>query len=187
LTSSDDTQLKEGELEAFRSRGVVVTDGNPSRAAATAPVVAILCGKFNGGISARLCRGALDAFDTFGMPAKSITVAWVPGAFELPMAAKRAIKSGAHAVVCLGAVIRGDTAHFDFVAGECASGIQQVNLETGVPVIFGVLTTENVDQALERSVEGPANKGYEAALTALEMLDLLGHLGDPGEPTVVPA
>jgi 6,7-dimethyl-8-ribityllumazine synthase len=187
LTSSDETQLKEGELAALRSRGVRVTEGDAERAVSADPKISILCGKFNGGISARLCRGALDAFEFVGVPKRSIHVAWVPGAFELPIAAKRAITIGAAAVICLGAVIRGDTAHFDFVAGECASGIQQVNLETGVPVVFGVLTTDNVEQALERSMEGPTNKGYEAALTALEMLDLLGRFGDPDEPVVVPA
>ena len=83
---------------------------------------------------------------------------------------------GAHAVLCLGAVIRGDTPHFDFVAGECAAGIQRVNLDTGVPVVFGVLTTDTVDQALQRSEPGPTNKGYEAAVTALEMIDTLASL-----------
>ena len=108
------------------------------------------------------------------MDSSSVSVGWVPGAFELPLASQRAISGGgARAVVCLGAVIRGDTPHFDFVAGECASGLQRVNLDTGVPVVFGVLTTETVAQALERSGPDSTNKGYEAAMTALEMLDIL--------------
>jgi len=146
----------------------------------------VLCAKFNGGISARLCNGALDAFENLGIAETSVNIAWVPGAFELPLAAQRSISgANAQAVICLGAVIRGDTAHFDFVAGECASGLQRVNLDTGVPVVFGVLTTETVEQALERSVPGPTNKGYEAAITALEMLDVLSKLAAPvnaGQP-----
>jgi 6,7-dimethyl-8-ribityllumazine synthase len=137
----------------------------------------VICAKFNGGISARLCHGALDALVAHEIPPDSVSVAWVPGAFELPLAAMRSVREGAaDAVVCLGAVIRGDTAHFDFVAGECASGLQRVNLDTGIPVVFGVLTTDTVAQALERSVPGPTNKGYEAAVTALEMIDLLPQL-----------
>ena len=137
----------------------------------------MICAKFNGGISARLCHGALDGFAHHGIPLDSVSVAWVPGAFELPLAAMRSVRDGAaHAVVCLGAVIRGDTAHFEFVAGECAAGLQRVNLDTGIPVVFGVLTTDTVAQALERSVPGPTNKGYEAAVTALEMIDLLPQL-----------
>jgi 6,7-dimethyl-8-ribityllumazine synthase len=177
LTSDEATRLEVSELEAFSTRGVVVIDGDASRASSHNPKIWVLCAKFNGGISARLCHGALDAFDAFGMQDGSVRVAWVPGAFELPLAARRSITdAGAQAVVCLGAVIRGDTPHFDFVASECASGLQRVNLDTGVPVVFGVLTTETVDQALERSVPGVANKGYEAAITALEMLDLLPRI-----------
>lgn len=180
MTSDETTRLEASELEALSSRGVVMKDGDASRAAPLDPNVWVLCAKFNGGISARLCHGALDAFDAVGVTRDRISVAWVPGAFELPLAARRAVSdAGAHAVVCLGAVIRGDTPHFDFVAGECASGLQRVNLDTGVPVVFGVLTTETTDQALERSLPGPTNKGYEAAITALEMLDLLSQLVVP--------
>jgi 6,7-dimethyl-8-ribityllumazine synthase len=177
LTSDETTRLDDAEIDALASRGVVAVNGDASRAATRDPNVWVLCAKFNGGISARLCHGALDAFDALGVAQGSVTVAWVPGAFELPLAACRSISDGgAQAVVCLGAVIRGDTPHFDFVAGECASGLQRVNLDMGVPAVFGVLTTETVEQALERSVPGPANKGYEAAVTALEMLDLLSKL-----------
>jgi 6,7-dimethyl-8-ribityllumazine synthase len=180
LTSDETTRLEDTDLESISSRGVAVIGGDASRAASLDPKVQVLCAKFNGGISARLCHGALDAFDAFGMTRTSVNVAWVPGAFELPLAASRSIsQAGAGAVVCLGAVIRGDTPHFDFVAGECASGLQRVNLDTGVPVVFGVLTTETIEQALERSVPGPTNKGYEAAITALEMLDVLPRLVSP--------
>ncbi|HYT29495.1 MAG TPA: 6,7-dimethyl-8-ribityllumazine synthase [Actinomycetota bacterium] len=105
---------------------------------------------------------------------------WTPGAFELPLAAKRAAGSGRFdAVVCLGAVIRGETAHFDFVAGEAARGIQAAALETGVPILFGVLTTDTVEQALERSGGAHGNKGWDCALAALQMIELLGRLPGP--------
>jgi 6,7-dimethyl-8-ribityllumazine synthase len=141
----------------------------------------VICAKFNGGISARLCHGALDALQSVGIGIESVNTAWVPGAFELPLAARHAIGNGAaDAVVCLGAVIRGETAHFDFVAGECAAGLQRVNLDTGVPVVFGVLTTDTIEQALERSMPGQSNKGYEAVMTALEMLDVFPQIGSEG-------
>ncbi|HET9772516.1 MAG TPA: 6,7-dimethyl-8-ribityllumazine synthase, partial [Acidimicrobiia bacterium] len=107
----------------------------------------------------------------------SITVAWVPGAFELPLAAKRLAASGEFdAVVCLGAVIRGATAHFDYVAGQSAAGCARASLDTGVPVIFGVLTTENIEQAIERSGTKAGNKGFDSAVAAIEMADLLRQL-----------
>jgi len=142
--------------------------------------VALVCAKFNGGITERLVEGALAGLEARAVKAATVTVAWVPGAFELPMAAMRLAASGAvDAVVALGAVIRGETAHFDFVAGECASGLQRAALDTGVPVVFGVLTTDTVDQALARSSGGESNKGYEAVLTALEMVDLLRKFPPP--------
>jgi 6,7-dimethyl-8-ribityllumazine synthase len=104
-------------------------------------------------------------------------VAWAPGAFELPLVARGFARSGAvDAVVCLGAVIRGDTGHYDFVAGECARGLQRVQLDTGVPVVFGVLTTDTVEQALVRSEDDDTNKGREAAVTAIEMVRILAAL-----------
>jgi len=137
----------------------------------------MVCAKFNGGITERLLEGALAGLEASGIKATTVTVAWVPGAFELPLAAMRLAESGAvDAVVALGAVIRGETAHFDFVAGECASGLQRAALDTGVPVVFGVLTTDTVDQALARCGAGESNKGYEAVVTALEMADLLRKL-----------
>ncbi|HWD56084.1 MAG TPA: 6,7-dimethyl-8-ribityllumazine synthase, partial [Acidimicrobiales bacterium] len=118
--------------------------------------------------------GALDALSDAGTDRRDITVAWAPGAFELPLVARGfALAGKVDAVLCLGAVIRGDTGHYDFVAGECASGIQRVQLETGTPVIFGVLTTDTLDQALERSEPDESNKGREAARTGIEMVRLL--------------
>jgi 6,7-dimethyl-8-ribityllumazine synthase len=107
-----------------------------------------------------------------------VAVVWVPGAFEIPLAAKQLAESGElDAVICVGAVIRGDTPHFDYVAGECASGISRVALDTGIPVAFGVLTTDDLDQALARAGGTEGNKGAESAATAVEMVDLLRRLG----------
>ena len=139
--------------------------------------VALVCGRFNDLITERLRSGALDGLRSHGVDDASIVETWVPGAFEIPLTAQRLASSGEiDAVICLGAVIRGGTGHYEFVAGECASGIARVQLDTGIPVIFGVLTTENVEQALERSAPGAANKGLEAAATALEMVDLLRQM-----------
>lgn len=118
--------------------------------------------------------GALQALDEAGTDRRDVTLAWVPGAFELPVVASAFAHAGkVDAVLCLGAVIRGDTGHYDFVAGQCAAGIQQVQLATGVPVVFGVLTTDTLDQALVRSEPDHTNKGREAALTGVEMVRLL--------------
>ena len=176
MTTSDATALPAGAIAA-----VAETVGTSHTGVPTGPArVALACAKFNGGITARLLDGVLAGLGASGVAPEAVTVAWVPGAFELPLAAQRlAGPGGADAVVALGAVIRGDTAHFDFVAGECASGLGRVALDTGVPVVFGVLTTDTVEQALVRSGEGPANKGYEAAVTALEMVDLLAGLPGP--------
>ncbi len=136
--------------------------------------VGIACATFNGGITLRLLNGALEALAEAGTDRNDITVAWAPGAFELPLVARAFAQAGkVDVVLCFGAVVRGDTGHYDFVAGECASGIQQVQLATGTPVIFGVLTTDTLDQALERSEPDHTNKGSEAALTGIEMVRLL--------------
>jgi 6,7-dimethyl-8-ribityllumazine synthase len=136
--------------------------------------IGIACALFNGGITLRLLNGALDALADAGTDQRDVTVAWAPGAFELPLVARAFAHAGkVDAVLCLGAVIRGDTGHYDFVAGQCASGIQDVQLITGMPVIFGVLTTDTLDQALERSEPDDTNKGREAALTGIEMVRLL--------------
>lgn len=184
MTSSDDTALSPGAIEHIAARVGHAAQGRADTALATVgggARLALVCAKFNGGITERLLDGALEAFAAHGVPAAALEVAWVPGAFELPLAASRLAGSGRiDAVVALGAVIRGDTAHFDYVAGPCATGLSRVALDTGVPVVFGVLTTEDVAQALARSEKGADNKGYEAAVTALEMIDLLGQL--PAKP-----
>jgi 6,7-dimethyl-8-ribityllumazine synthase len=142
----------------------------------TAVRVGVVCGRFNDHITTRLLDGAGNALAVHGVAEADVTIVWVPGAYEIPMAAKGLIDLDlVDAVVCLGAVIRGETSHYDFVAGECARGIQDVQLATGVPVIFGVLTTENLEQALARSSEDD-NKGEESVRTALEMVDLLRRL-----------
>jgi 6,7-dimethyl-8-ribityllumazine synthase len=140
--------------------------------------LAIVAGRFNGDVTKLLLDGALHELADRGLEPDAVPVIWVPGAFEIPLLAKRLAKSGERdAVICLGAVIRGDTPHFDFVAGECASGISRVALDTGVPVAFGVLTTDDLDQALARAGGAEGNKGAESAATAVEMVDLLRQLG----------
>ena len=143
--------------------------------------VALVCSRFNELVTERLLAGARDGLLRHGVDEASITLAWVPGAFELPLAAARLASSGeCDAVVCLGAVIRGATAHFDFVAGQCAAGVQRAQLDTGIPVIFGVLTTDTVDQALDRAGGKSGNKGFDAAAAAIEMADLLRQLPKAG-------
>jgi 6,7-dimethyl-8-ribityllumazine synthase len=147
---------------------------------ATGMRIAVVAGRFNDHITTPLLDGALATLAKAGL--EDVPVHWVPGAFEMPVVAQRLATSGScDAVVCLGAVIRGDTPHFDFVAGECAAGIMRVALDTGVPVVFGVLTVDDLDQALARC-GGPehlgvaANKGEESAATAVEMVSLLRQL-----------
>jgi 6,7-dimethyl-8-ribityllumazine synthase len=139
--------------------------------------IALLASRFNETITKSLLEGALSALRRHGLDDASITVAWVPGAFELPMTAKRLADSGEFdAIVCLGAVIRGATSHYDYVCSQAAAGIARVSLDTGVPVIFGVLTTENIEQAIERSGTKAGNKGFDSAVAAIEMADLLRQL-----------
>jgi 6,7-dimethyl-8-ribityllumazine synthase len=138
---------------------------------------AVAVSRFNEVVTGPLLEGAAAAFRRQGIPADDVEVAWTPGAFELPLAARRLAESGRFdAVVCLGAVIRGETAHFDYVAAECARGIQDVALSTGVPCIFGVLTTDSLAQALDRAGGKHGNKGWEAATAAMEMAGLLENL-----------
>lgn len=180
MTSSDRTQLPPDAIAAAARRVRANIVGEPIGR----PRVAVVGAKFNGAITARLLDGLLSAFEDRSVAREAVTLAWVPGAFELPLVAMRFASSGeVDVVVALGAVIRGDTPHFDFVAAECAAGCRRVSLSTGVPVIFGVLTTDDVDQALERSEPDTENRGYQAALTALEMCDLLTKL--PGLPVSV--
>jgi 6,7-dimethyl-8-ribityllumazine synthase len=143
--------------------------------------IAIACGRFNDLITERLLAGALDGLRRHGVDDASITEVWAPGAFELPLVAKRLAESGDHdAVITLGAVIRGATGHYEQVAGQCAAGVQRASLDTGVPVVFGVLTVDTVEQAVERAGTKAGNKGYEAAEVAIEMVDLLRQLPKGG-------
>ncbi len=138
---------------------------------------AVVVSRFNGVVTGRLLEGALAAFRRHGLGQDDIEVAWTPGAFEIPLAAQRLASSGRFdAVVCLGAVVRGETPHFDHVAGKAAGGIQRVALDTGVPCIFGILTTETIEQALERAGGKHGNKGWDSAMAAMEMAGLLDSL-----------
>lgn len=140
--------------------------------------LAIVAGRFNDDVTKLLLEGARYELADRGLEPDLVQVVWVPGAFEIPMAAKRLAESGEHdAVICLGAVIRGDTPHFEYVADACASGISRVALDTGVPIAFGVLTTDDREQAFARTGRAEGNKGAEAAATAVEMVDLLRQLG----------
>ena len=139
--------------------------------------IGIVAARFNEFITNKLLGGAVDALVRHGATEADITLAWVPGAFEIPLAAQKMAGSGKFdAVICLGAVIRGSTPHFDYVAGEVTKGVAQVTLQTGVPTIFGVLTTENIEQAIERAGTKAGNKGYDCALTAIEMVNLINEI-----------
>ena len=136
--------------------------------------VAIVAARFNEFIVSKLVAGALDALRRHGVDEGEISVAWVPGAFEIPLAARKlAERADVDAVVCLGAVIRGATPHFDYVCAESSKGIAQASLATGKPVIFGVVTTDSIEQAVERAGTKAGNKGYDAAVSAIEMANLL--------------
>ena len=136
--------------------------------------VAIVASRFNEFITSKLLSGAEDGLVRHGVAGEDIDAYWVPGAFELPMLAQKLAQSGKYdAVICLGAVIRGSTSHYDLVCSETAKGIAQASMHTGVPVLFGVITTENIEQAIERAGTKAGNKGYDCALSAIEMVDLL--------------
>jgi len=139
--------------------------------------IGIVAGRFNEFITGKLLGGAVDAFVRHGGEEQNITVAWVPGAFEIPLTAQKMVESGKYdAVVCLGAVIRGATPHFDMVANEATKGVAQVGLRTGVPVIFGIMTTDSIEQAVERAGTKAGNKGFEAVTTAIEMINLMKQI-----------
>ena len=145
---------------------------------ATTASMTIVVARFNEFVVDSLLKGALDTLKRHGVQEKQITIVKVPGAFELPLAAKKAAEvDGCDAVIVLGAVIRGGTPHFDYVAGQAASGVSQVALETKKPVVFGLLTTDTIEQAIERSGTKAGNKGADAALTAIEMISLLRKMG----------
>ncbi len=137
----------------------------------------IVASRFNDFVVKALLEGAIDAFRRHGGDAGAVDVVWVPGSYEIPVIARELALSGRYdAIVCLGAVIRGATAHFDYVAGGVSGGISNVALETGMPVIFGVITTETIEQAIERAGTKMGNKGFEAAVSAMEMADLMSKL-----------
>jgi 6,7-dimethyl-8-ribityllumazine synthase len=138
----------------------------------------LIVARFNASIVDNLVVGAIDTLRRHGVPEANITQVKVPGAFELPLAAKKVAQKGeCDAIIALGAVIRGGTPHFDYVAGECASGLARISLESELPIAFGVLTTDTIEQAVERSGNKAGNKGSDAAMTALEMVSLLRGLG----------
>ncbi len=138
---------------------------------------AIIASRFNEFISSKLMEGAIDALVRHDALKEDLTVCWVPGAFEMPVVAKKLAVSGAYdAIICVGAVIRGATAHFDYVASEVSKGIATVSLDTGVPISFGVLTTDNIEQAIERAGTKAGNKGFESAMAAIEMVSLFKGL-----------
>jgi 6,7-dimethyl-8-ribityllumazine synthase len=163
-----------------REDGANHIEGALSAAGKTFGVVA---SRFNDFIVKPLLEGTLDAVRRHGGDAASVDVVWVPGSYEIPIAAAEMAKTGRYdAVICLGAVIRGSTAHFDYVAGGAANGISAVALQTGVPTIFGVITTETIEQAIERAGTKMGNKGFEAAVSAFEMADLLPRIKDAPNP-----
>lgn len=140
---------------------------------------AIIVSRFNEFITSKLLSGAIDTLKRHETPDENISVIWVPGAFEIPIIAKKMASSGKFdAIICLGAVIRGSTTHYDYVCNEVSKGIAQVGLQSGVPTIFGVVTTENIQQAIERAGTKAGNKGVDAAVSAMEMANLLKTLAD---------
>lgn len=137
----------------------------------------IVIARFNEFIGGKLLSGALDALNRHGAEEDNIEIAWVPGSFEIPLTAKKMAKSKKYdAVICLGAVIRGSTPHFDYVSSEVSKGIAHVSLETEIPVVFGVLTTDTIEQAIERAGTKAGNKGFDAAVTAIEMANLFKQI-----------
>ena len=139
--------------------------------------IGIVCARFNEFIVSKLLGGAVDGLVRHGISEENIDVAWVPGAFEIPVVAKKLACSKKYdAVICVGAVIRGDTSHYDYVCNEVSKGVAQVGLETGVPVLFGIVTTENIEQAIARAGSKAGNKGYDCAVSAIEMINLIKEI-----------
>ncbi len=139
--------------------------------------IGIVAARFNEFITSKLLGGAMDGLIRHDVREEDIHVAWVPGAFEIPLIASKMAKSGKYdAVICLGAVIRGSTSHYDYVCNEVSKGIAAVSLESGIPVMFGVLTTENIEQAIERAGTKAGNKGYDCAVGAIEMVNLIREI-----------
>jgi 6,7-dimethyl-8-ribityllumazine synthase len=145
---------------------------------------ALIVSKFNDFVTDRLQAGAIGALTTAGTDPKDITVVRVPGAFEIPVAAQHAAESGAFAaIICLGCIVRGKTPHFEYLAAAVSQGITAAAAETGIPITFGVLTTNSIEEAIERAGEGPANKGWEAAVAAIEMVGVVAQLGHRHPPS----
>lgn len=139
--------------------------------------IGIVVARFNEFITSKLLGGAMDGLKRHNVPENDIDVAWVPGAFEIPLIAKKMADSGKYdAVICLGAVIRGSTSHYDYVCNEVSKGIATVSMNSGIPVMFGVVTTENIEQAIERAGTKAGNKGYDCALGAIEMVNLIREI-----------
>jgi 6,7-dimethyl-8-ribityllumazine synthase len=144
---------------------------------ATGSHIAIIVSRFNSFIGDRLLAGAFDALERHGALQENLTVVWVPGSFEIPLVAKKLASSKKYdAVICLGALLRGDTPHFDYISAEVTKGIAMVGLESGIPVIYGVLTCDTLEQAIDRAGLKSGNKGFEAAMTAMEMVQLTKQL-----------
>ena len=140
--------------------------------------IGIVCARFNEFIVSKLLSGALDALQRHNIKDDNIHVAWVPGSFEIPLIASKMASSGKYdAVICLGAVIRGSTSHYDYVCAEVSKGIASVSLKSDIPVMFGVLTTENIEQAIERAGTKSGNKGFDSAMGAIEMVNLIREIG----------
>lgn len=143
----------------------------------TGKTFGIIVSRYNSFITKRLLEGAIDGLVRHGVKEEDVGVFWVPGAYEIPITAQKVIQRGKYdAVICLGAIIRGETPHFDFVASESAKGITQIGLSSGVPVIYGIITTETLEQAIDRAGAKTGNKGTEAALSAIEMVNLFGQI-----------
>ena len=139
--------------------------------------IGIVAARFNEFIVSKLLSGAVDGLVRHGVEEDDITAAWVPGAFEIPLMAEKMAQSGKYdAIICVGAVIRGSTSHYDYVCNEVSKGIAQVGLKSGIPVLFGVVTTENIEQAIERAGTKAGNKGYDCALSAIEMVNLMRQI-----------
>lgn len=139
--------------------------------------IGIVCARFNEFIVSKLLGGAIDGLVRHGVKEENINVAWVPGAFEIPLVCQKMAQSGKYdAVIALGTVIRGATSHYDYVCNEVSKGVAQISLQTGVPVMFGIVTTENIEQAIERAGTKAGNKGYDCALGAIEMINLMKEI-----------
>lgn len=155
--------------------GVRVIEGNVVGANEK---IGIVCARFNEFIVSKLLGGAIDGLVRHGIVEENIDVAWVPGSFEIPLICQKMVESGKYdAVIALGAVIRGSTSHYDYVCNEVSKGIAQVSMKSNIPVMFGILTTENIEQAIERAGTKAGNKGYDCALGAIEMINLIKQIG----------